>query len=156
MAGASKFKVWEFLKNSGEILANLVDAKMLLECEGKPLIHHPTPTQVRRVLSSLRSYGPSSYASLTDENKNYVQVAGGGTTCLMELYDAESGKRWRAFGDIRSKIFPDGTLLVFSAGQMPMMADEWISIDKVIEAFCCVLNGLDYASDIKWRIAPLF
>jgi len=119
-----KFKVWEFLENSGEILANLVGAKMLLECEAKPSIHHPTPTQVRRALSSLRSYGPSSYASLTDENKNYVQVAGGGTTCLMELYDAESGKRWSAYGDIRSKVFPDGTLLVFSAGQMPMMADE--------------------------------
>lgn len=129
---------------------------MRLECEGKTPIENPKPSQIRKVVSSLRSYGPSSYASITDMHGSYLQVAGGGVTCLLELYQSNTGKRFRAFGDTKNKAFPDGTLLVFRAGQIAMQADEWFMADKIAEAFCCFLEGKELPKDIHWRPAPGF
>jgi hypothetical protein len=129
---------------------------MLLSCEGKPSIQNPTPSQVRKTLSLLRSYGPSSYASLTDDDGSYLQVAGGGVTCLLELYRVGTGKRLRAFGDVPNKAFPDGTLLVFRAGEIPMMADEWFMADQVADVFCCFLDGREFPASVHWRSAPGF
>ena len=129
---------------------------MLLACEGKPSIQNPKPSQIRKVLLTLRSYGPSSYASLTDDAGSYVQVAGGGVSCLLELYQADTGKRLRAYGDVQNKACPDGTLLVFRAGEIPMMADEWFMADQVADAFCCFSEGREFPAGIHWRPAPGF
>jgi hypothetical protein len=75
---------------------------------------------------------------------------------LLELYQSDTGKRFRAFGDKRNEAFPDGTLLVFRAGQIAMQADEWLMADKVAEAFCCFLEGKQLPEDIHWRPAPGF
>ena len=129
---------------------------MRLECEGKLPIENPKATQIRKAVSALRSYGPSSYASITDSNGSYLQVGGGGVTCLLELYQAETKKRFRAFGEKKNLAFPDGTLLVFRAGQVPMMSDEWFVADKVAEAFCCFAEGKELHKGIHWRPAPGF
>jgi hypothetical protein len=129
---------------------------MLLACEGKPSIQNPKTSQIRRNLLALRSYGPSSYASLTDDGGSYLQVAGGGVSCLLELYQADTGKRLRAFGDVQNKACPDGTLLVFRAGEIPMMADEWFMADQVADAFCCFLEGREFPAGVHWRPAPGF
>lgn len=129
---------------------------MILECEGKLPVENPKPTMVKKMVSSLRSYGPSSYASITDAQGSYLQVAGGGVTCLLEFYDSNTGKRYRAFGSKKNKAFPDGTLLVFRAGEIAMQSDEWLIADKISEAFCCFLEGRDLPEDISWRPAPGF
>ncbi|MET3180663.1 UNVERIFIED_ORG: hypothetical protein ABIC43_003829 [Variovorax guangxiensis] len=50
---------------------------MRLEAERfEPLIN-PSNKQIEKLLMKLRSYGPQSFASLTDEAGNYVQIAGG-------------------------------------------------------------------------------
>lgn len=56
---------------------------MKFDIEGKAGIAAPTQAQIRRAIKSLRSYGPSSYASLTDDGGNYVQVAGRRWRCLL-------------------------------------------------------------------------
>lgn len=129
---------------------------MILECEGKPPVENPKPSLVRKVVSSLRSYGPSSYASITDAQGSYLQVAGGGVTCLLEFYNSNTGKRYRAFGGKKNKAFPDGTLLVFRVGEIAMQSDEWLIAEKVSEAFCCFLAGKELPEDISWRPAPGF
>ena len=129
---------------------------MLLTCEGKPSVQNPKPSQIRMVLRALRSYGPSSYASLTDDAGSYVQVAGGAASCLLELYKVDTGKRLRAYGDVRNKTRPDGTLLVFRAGEIPMMADEWFMADQAADAFCCFLEGKEFPAGFHWRAAPGF
>ena len=129
---------------------------MLLACEGKPSIQNPKPSQIQKVLLALRSYGPSSYASLTDDAGSYVQVAGGGVSCLLELYQADTKKRLRAYGDVQKKAYPDGTLLVFRAGEIPMMADEWFMVDQVAAAFRCFSDGREFPEGIYWRPAPGF
>jgi hypothetical protein len=78
---------------------------MRLEVENKPVIEHVNAAQLRSAITGLRSYGPSSYASLTDEQGNYLQVAGGGITCLLERRDAATGRHYRAYHDIASKLY---------------------------------------------------
>ncbi|MFL9863608.1 hypothetical protein PQR67_05440 [Paraburkholderia fungorum] len=126
---------------------------MKLEIEGKTGMIAPTPVQITRVLKSLRSYGKSTHASLTDTAGNYVQVAGGGVSCMIERFDVDVLKRWRAFHDWPSLVRPDGTHLVFRAGSIPMLADEWFMSDQVVEVFLAFLNGVPFPEFVHWRPA---
>ncbi|WP_175759269.1 hypothetical protein [Burkholderia ambifaria] len=124
---------------------------MKLEIEGKVGIAAPTATQVSRAIKSLRSYGPSSYASLTNENGSYVQIAGGGVTCMVEHFDAETQARSRAFHDRHNPVCPDGTILVFRAGNIPMRSDEWFISTQVIDIFTAFLNSTAFPVYVHWR-----
>jgi hypothetical protein len=46
---------------------------------------------------------------------------------------------------------PDGTILVFRAGNIPMRSDEWFMSDQVVEIFLAFLNGKPFPSSIYWR-----
>ncbi|PLP97408.1 hypothetical protein [Cupriavidus pauculus] len=129
---------------------------MKFEIEGKVGTSTPTPSQISRAINSLRSYGPSSYASLTDESGNYVQVAGGGITCLVEHFDARTGTRSRAFHGKPNPVFPDGTISVFRAGKIPMRSDEWFMSTQVIDIFSAFLNKASFPAYVGWRRAPGF
>lgn len=124
---------------------------MRLEVEGKKPVDGPTEAQVRAAIMGLRSYGPASFASLTDEGGSYLQVAGGGVGCLLEHRDAVSGRHFRAYHDAPSKVFPDGTVLVFSGGKMPLKADEWFAARVVVETFLAFLAGSPLPESIRWR-----
>ncbi|WP_080435461.1 hypothetical protein [Burkholderia ubonensis] len=128
---------------------------MKFDIEGKAGIITPTPIQITRVLKSLRSFGKSSYASLTDAAGNYVQVAGGGVSCMIERFEF-GAQRWRAFHDKPSPVRPDGTILVFGAGSIPMRSDEWFMANQVAEVFLAFLNGAPYPPFVHWRPAPGF
>ena len=129
---------------------------MKFEIEGKPEAQEPRESQVKRAIKSLKSYGPSSYASLTDAVGNYVQVAGGGITCMLEWYDVKSMRRLRAFHDKPNAVFPDGTILSFRAGKIPMRSDEWFMSDQVVDVFLAFLNGRTFPEYVHWRDAPGF
>jgi hypothetical protein len=124
---------------------------MRLEIEKKPAIDDATDAEVRAAIMSLRSYGPSSFASLTDENGNYVQVAGGGVTCMLERRDAASGHHFRGYKDERSKVFPDGTALVFGGGEIRLSADEWFAAQEIAEVFSAFLRSNELPPLVKWR-----
>jgi hypothetical protein len=128
---------------------------MKFDIEGKAEIIGPTPQQITRALKSLRSYGKSTFASLTNSGGSYVQVAGGAASCLIERYDFDA-QRWRAFHDEPSPVRPDGTILVFRSGNVPMRADEWFTADQVVEVFSAFFNDAPYPPFIHWRPAPGF
>lgn len=128
---------------------------MKLEVEGKAGISNPTAAQVARAIRSLKSYGRSSYASLTNESGNYVQVAGGGS-CMVEIFDSPTGVRSRAFHDMPNAARPDGTILVFGAGNIPMRSDEWFMADQVVEIFLAFHNTAPFPSYVGWCPAPGF
>ncbi|EHP37596.1 hypothetical protein OR16_41934, partial [Cupriavidus basilensis OR16] len=113
---------------------------MKFEIEGKVGIRAPARAQITRAIKSLRSYGPSSYASLTDDAGNYVHVAGGGVSCMIEHFEVDGERRWRAFHDKPSPVRPDGTILVFGAGSISMRSDEWFMSDQVAEIFLAFLS----------------
>ncbi|MDO1475522.1 hypothetical protein HNB49_17580 [Comamonas thiooxydans] len=129
---------------------------MKFEIEGKADIAAPTPAQISRAIKSLRSYGPSSYASLTNERGSYVQIAGGGVTCMVEHFDASTMARSRAFHDKPSPVFPDGTILAFRAGNIPMRSDEWFMSTQVIDIFLAFLSYTSFPAYVHWRPAPGF
>jgi hypothetical protein len=89
---------------------------MEFDIEGKEGIPAPTLAQIKRAIKSLRSYGPSSYASLTAADGSYLQVAGGGVTCMVEHFNAGNGTRSRVFHDKPNPVFPDGAILAFRGG----------------------------------------
>lgn len=129
---------------------------MKLEIEGKKSIEEAQESQIRRAIKALKSYGPSSYASLTDSSGNYVQVAGGGVSCMVERYEIGNAARFRAFHDTPSPVRPDGTILSFRAGNIPMRSDEWFMSDQVAEVFISFLKGEPFPSYVHWREAPGF
>lgn len=129
---------------------------MRFEIEGKVANSAPTPAQIGRAIKSLRSYGPSSYASLTNESGSYVQIAGGGVTCMVEHFDATLKTRSRAFHDKPNPVFPDGTILAFRAGNIPMRSDEWFMSTQVIDIFSAFLNNTSFPAYVHWRPASGF
>ena len=122
--------------------------------QNKSAIENPTVAQIKRGIAGLRSYGRTTFACLSDEDGGYIQVGGGGVTCLLELFIAAEKKHFRGYSDRISKVFPDGTLLVFGAGKIPMQADEWLYADEVAEAFCAFLTKAPLPESIRWRPAP--
>ncbi|QCX51967.1 hypothetical protein [Ralstonia pseudosolanacearum] len=127
---------------------------MNFEVEGEIAVISPKPGKIKRTIKSLKSYGPSSYASLADDRGRYVQVAGGGITCMVEQFDPKSGVHLRAFHDRPNPVYPDGTILSFRAGNIPMKSDEWFRSDQVAEIFISFLEGEDFPAYVSWRPAP--
>jgi len=124
---------------------------MRLEVEKMAAIDNVSGVKVKKVISALRSYGPASFASLTDSKGNYIQVAGGGVTCMLERRDVIAGRHYRAYSEVSSRVFPDGTLLVFGGGKVSLRADEWFSAEIAVEAFLAFLNGQEFPVSIRWR-----
>lgn len=129
---------------------------MRFEVEGKPPIDNVREAQVVRAIKALKSYGPSSYASITDADGNYVQVAGGGASCMVERYVVKDSKRTRAYHDNPSLIRPDGTILSFRAGNIPLRSDEWFMASQVVEIFLSFVNGTKFPTYCHWRDSPGF
>jgi hypothetical protein len=107
-----------------------------------------------RARSALRSCGPSSYASLTDDPGNYLQVAGGALTCLLERREAATGRHYRACLDAPRLVQPDGTLLTFGGGAIALRADEWLPATLVTEAFIAFLHHKTLPASLLWREVP--
>lgn len=129
---------------------------MLFEGENYAPIINPSERVLRSRIDGLRSAGKHSYASVSDDAGNYVQVAGGRATCMIERFDSRSGRRLRAFHDHPSPIFPDGTQLAFGAGILTLMADEWFLSDMAAEVMLCFLRSEPYPDCVRWRDAPGF
>jgi hypothetical protein len=124
---------------------------MRLEVEGRPAVDNVTPAQLRATIAALRSYGPSSFASLTDEKGNYLQVAGGGVTCMMERRDVALGRHFRAYQDKRSEVFADGSILAFGGGEIKLASDEWFTSADVQETFLAFLARSALPERVRWR-----
>jgi len=124
---------------------------MKLEAENSLVIIDVNQAQLVKVLKELKSYGPSSYACITDDDGNYVQVAGGRFTCFIERYDAKSKALFRGYHSNSSTNFEDGSLLSFGAGRVQLKKDEWFNIDDVIEVFSRFNQNQPLPENIYWR-----
>ncbi|AZF24379.1 hypothetical protein [Pseudomonas sp. R2-60-08W] len=124
---------------------------MKLEAENSPVIIGFNQAQLIKALKKLKSYGSSSFACITDDDGNYMQVAGGRFTCFIERYDAKSKKLFRGYHSNSSMNFEDGTLLSFGGGRVPLNKDEWFNIDDVIEVFSLFTQNQTLPENIYWR-----
>ena len=124
---------------------------MLLEIENRPAVLEPSSKQMVRLLKGLRSYGPSSFATLSSHEMGFIQVAGGGVGCVLErrLHAKESLERAYLMRPVA--VFPDGTRLQCNAGSIEMRSDEWFTIDQVVEVFCAFRAGEPLPAWVFWR-----
>ncbi|WP_431035962.1 hypothetical protein [Pseudomonas yamanorum] len=129
---------------------------MKLEAENSPVKAGVNQAQIIKILKKLKSYGPSSFACITDDEGNYVQVAGGRFTCFIERYDAKSKKLFRGYHSNSSTNFEDGTLLSFGGGRVELKKDEWFNIDEVIEVFSLFSQNQPLPENIHWREMNFF
>jgi len=124
---------------------------MILCVENKPDVEGPAWSSVEKALRRLKSFGRTTFASLDDGTGRYVQVGGGGITCVLEWSD--EGKMHRAFSDSPSvATHPEGTTLVFGAGEVAMHKDEWLDIQRVTDVFRWFFDGaVGDAPAVRWR-----
>jgi hypothetical protein len=124
---------------------------MVLEGEAIAPIVNPSEDEVRNVVSSLRHFGPTSFASLTDESGNYVQVAGGRPWCMVERRQMSPLAHYRANSDGVRRPYKDGAMLQFSAGPVQLQADEWLLAKQAQEIFVAFLRREPSPHFVRWR-----
>lgn len=117
---------------------------MKFEGQNLATLSSPSDSHIEKKLLALRSYGRHSYAFLTDAQGSYLQVAGGGVTCMVERFDALTSTRLRAFHDKPSPVYSDGTILTFGGGELRLKSDEWFQASVVVEMFLCFKYGRSY------------
>lgn len=127
-----------------------------LEAENTKAIENPNNKDIEKLLNKMKSYGPISFCSLTLENSSYIQVAGGQFTCMVEFYDSSNSARYRAYTDKSSTNFPDKTKLVFGAGEIELLRDEWLDIDRVKGIFFELMMDESMPKSVSWRRQDLY
>lgn len=125
---------------------------MKLKIENKEELFVDKFSNVKKELKNLRSYGPNSYAILTDEFGNYIQVGGGLFTCFVEKYDFTEKKIYRAYHEKSSTNFEDGSVLRFGGGDVILNKNNWFNISEVEVLFNKFFIKEDFPSDIYWEL----
>ena len=104
------------------------------------------------MLSRLKSYRAPSFARLSSDVGDYVQVGHGGQLCILEYRDVARGRHFRAHLDEPHHAFPDGITISFAASTMSLAGDEIIGIEKVVTVFLEFLDTCSRPDSIGWRI----
>lgn len=123
---------------------------MLLEAEGQPPIQNPSEEQVRALVLSLR-VGETSFASLTDELGDYVQIAGSRPWCVIERRRPKLLQHERAFQETPTPKYKDGAKLRTGAGDISLNHDEWFLLKDAAEVFVAFLRKDAFPAHVKWR-----
>ena len=124
---------------------------MRLELEkGKP-VESVSEAGLRSALRRLRSYRPPSFAILAKAEGEFIQVGGGGQTCVVEKRCGLNGPCFRAYKDQDHSVFADGTILSFSGNRIALLANEWFSVTDVEEIFVRYLLGIEEPDFVRWR-----
>jgi len=132
-------------------LNNKLGAPVTLDRESVQPIDSPSDKRIAASLKLIRSYGKSSYASLTAPDGSWVQVAGGRVTCALERRSSD-GRIYRASQD--TPVVPpsfDGAELCFGGGSIHLRLHEWFNIGQVTEVFLAFANGRPMPYYVHWR-----
>lgn len=125
---------------------------MILEAENQEPLKIVSFAKVEQTLRKLKSYGPSSFASLTSLDGSYVQVAGGRVTCILEYKSSNSNSLSRAYLTEKRAPFEGIQTLMCGAGHIKMMPDEILFIDDVIPVFEAFYLGTAFPEVVLWRV----
>jgi hypothetical protein len=111
----------------------------------KPVV---SPSERKLMLDLSRTR--MSFANLTNEVGQFLQVAGGPGLFLLERRDPD-GKHYRASQDKAVAQHPDGTVLAFSGGNVLMAQRDWFLIQQVVEVFVAFSEKRDWPTYVGWR-----
>lgn len=123
---------------------------MILEAEGMAPIAEPTEEQVRNLVTSLSAPKPT-FASLSDDRGNYVQVVGARPWCMVEWRQAAPLAHRRAHADAVRRPYKDGATIRSGAGEIALQADEWLLLKQAAEIFVAFRAGRTFPDFVQWR-----
>lgn len=127
---------------------------MRLEAEGQPPVVAPSEEQVRAVILGLQR-GRTSFASLTDEAGNYIQVAGSRPWCVIERRQLAPPKHERAFQETPKPKYMDGARLSTGTGDIALRHDEWFLLKDAADIVVAFLRHDAIPERVKWRSTDL-
>ncbi len=125
--------------------------KMMFEVEKQPFVQVSNFKKIEKSLRNLKSYGPQSYAILTNKHGSYLQVAGGRVTCVLEMREQSNDKHYRAYLRKAKVPFTGQQTLMFGGGHMKMEPDEILFINDVVQVFEAFFYSKDLPKNILWR-----
>ncbi len=123
---------------------------MKLEAEGQLTIQNPSEELVRALILGLQQ-GGSTFASLTDEAGNYIQVAGSRPWCVIERRHLKPLQHERAFQETPKPKYKDGAKLSTGAGELSLKHDEWFLLKDAAEVAVSFLRHDEVPARVKWR-----
>lgn len=121
---------------------------MKYEREKTKAIENPSSKQVRTSLDKLRG-SKRSFATISDNGKGFIQMAGGGFSCILEM--KIDGVLYRASQEVPIVPWEEVTALSTSCGELQVQPNEYFSIDQIKEAFVEYLNGNRKFEQWSWR-----
>jgi hypothetical protein len=89
----------------------------------------PIDTPGERKMALEPSRTRMSFATLSNEENQYIQVAGGPGLYMLERHEVD-GTHYRAFQKVPVASHPDGTELMFSGGRVSMAQRDWLAVSR--------------------------
>lgn len=124
-------------------------SRFLLEVENKRSTEVTDFHKVQKAIEGLRSHGKSSFAILSSNSGDYIQVAGGIVTCVLER--RLGSEHSRAY--VREPKVPfEGTQVIScGAGMLKVQPEEILFAEDAVAAFRAFFTGGNYPENILWR-----
>lgn len=112
----------------------------------------PSRANLAKALRALRPGSKTTWLALVDEERGFVQVAGGRITCVLERGEP-GGQVFRAYSDDPSMIEDHTKNLSVEDGKVPVEPDEWLDLARVELVCAAFLEGKDprEVPGLSWR-----
>ena len=125
---------------------------MKLKIQNLAEVVSPTEKRLRTKLAKLQLASKHECGILEDDLGNYVQVAGGGTACMIEHRTADPLRHFRGYHlDGGKSIMPEGARIRFAGYEIALHQDEWMIDDQVADVFVAFLHGQAFPDWLGWR-----
>jgi hypothetical protein len=125
---------------------------MIFERENVKPIINPSDKMIALNLKRIGHNKNSAFASIVADDGSWIQVGGGGVTCMIEKREPNNGRIFRGWQ--AEPVMPpefDGTVLYFSGNSITLGLKEWFRIEQVIDVFIAFNNRMPLPAYICWR-----
>jgi hypothetical protein len=121
---------------------------MIFDREGISQIEKPSEKKLKQQLSYLKGI-KKSFATLSKDSNNFIQMAGGGQTCCIEK--KENGQLFRAKQKNTIVPWTKKSILSTSCGDFELKPEEYFNIEQVVEIFVSYLNDSKLPDYVSWN-----
>lgn len=123
---------------------------MIVEGERLAARLDPSEHDIKELVLNLRN-GETSFVSITDDDGNYIQIAGSRPWCLIEHRSVSPLAHHRAYQNTPIPKYKDGAKLNTGAGSITLKHDEWFLLKDAADVAVAFLHGDPFPAFVKWR-----
>jgi len=124
---------------------------MKFEREKAKPIEPVSEKQLLRGLGYMFRLSDSRIAILTSTDGSYVQVGGGGMSCVLEWRDEATARHFRASQQPPVVPWPGVTELHVSGGFVRLRQEEFFRMPQVQDAFLAFFHREPFPAYMQWR-----